>query len=204
MSGKRAALPCGHRLAHPDRGLRVLLEPSSLSGKVTSNNGSAGHRDPTGGLRCPGDKLRHNELVFYAEMTGDCLQRTKPLRSSHGTPCRHHKGVITEQQASSRPLPAGARAIPSSPCSVGPAWSPAPCRGCARTRAGLQTEDYADTRPSRRTGARPSVSGGSDVRRPGVLHLISGLSWFKPLRTQTPRSQRLTLLLSSWKILSKP
>lgn len=127
MSGKRAALPCGHRLAHPDRGLRMLLEPSSLSGKVTSNNGSAGHRDPTGGLRCPGDELRHNELVFYAEMTGDCLQRTKPLRSSHGTPCCHHKGVITEQQASSRPLPAGAWAIPSSPRSVGPAWSPAPC-----------------------------------------------------------------------------
>lgn len=65
----------------------VLLEPSSLSGKVTTNNGSAGHRAPTGGLRCPGDGLRQKEMVFYAEMTGECLQRTKPLCSSRGAPC---------------------------------------------------------------------------------------------------------------------
>lgn len=122
---------------HPHRRLGVLLEPSSLSGKVTTVNGSAGHCAPTGGLRCPGDGLRQNEVLFHAEMTGRCLQRTKPSCSWQGTPCpspsRVRYGAAGTLPASSGPSLGGCFV----PLLRGPSLEPGRVRGCTRSR--LQT-----------------------------------------------------------------
>lgn len=122
---------------HPHLRLRMLLEPSSLSGKVTTVNGSAGHCAPTGGLRCPGDGLRQNEVLFHAEMTGRCLQRTKPSCSWQGTPCpspsRVRYGAAGTLPASSGPSLGGCFV----PLLHGPSLEPGRVRACTRSR--LQT-----------------------------------------------------------------
>lgn len=67
-----------------------------MSGKVIINNRSAGHRPLTGRIRCPGDRLRENEMIFHTEINRRTfLKDVTPMLLSKQHPAHYYKYFIT-------------------------------------------------------------------------------------------------------------
>ena len=73
-----------------------------MSGKVVINNRSAGHRPLTGRIRCPGDCLRENEMIFYTEISRRrFLKDVTPMLLSKQHPAHYYKYLITVTHSNS-------------------------------------------------------------------------------------------------------